>query len=241
MIQSTQRKMLRLIIQTKRSYKITVKRKDETNEKKDTDDLGSIGDESEDGHSSNKHNDQDSGISFENDTDEEIDTTVMEEEEWIGYIKRSTNDAMEKMENVKIRCWNKTHKRMKWRLALRTASFPSERLSVKAAERFPELSSKYRTNRSIGSPRRRWEDDIDECLKLVEDETENFIESSSQINKTWSTQQKTADKKKSASWKAAAAPQSASCASQSFGHKQALERNDPEHFDGLMIKNFVMG
>ena len=35
MIQSTHRKMLRLIIQTKRRYKKIVKRKDETNEEKD--------------------------------------------------------------------------------------------------------------------------------------------------------------------------------------------------------------
>ena len=32
----------------------------------------------EDGQSSNTHNDQDSDISFENDTDDEIDTTVIE-------------------------------------------------------------------------------------------------------------------------------------------------------------------
>ena len=55
------------------------------------------------------HNDQDSDISFENDTEKEIDTTVIEEEEWIEYIKRSTDEATAKMENAKIRCWNKTH------------------------------------------------------------------------------------------------------------------------------------
>ena len=49
MIQSTQRKMLPLIIQTKRRYNKIVKRKDEINEKRDNDDLGSTGDESEDG------------------------------------------------------------------------------------------------------------------------------------------------------------------------------------------------
>ena len=51
---------------------------------------------------------------------------------------------------------------------------------MKAAERNPELSSKCRT-RAIGGPRKRWEDDINEFLKLVEDETENSTESSSQI------------------------------------------------------------
>ena len=118
-------------------------------------------------------------------SDEEIDTTMIEEEDWIEYRKRSTDEAMEKMENAKIRCWNKTHKRMKWRLALRIATSPSERWLMKAAEWNPELSSKYRTNRAIGRPGKRWEDDINEFLKHEEDETENLIESSSQINKTW--------------------------------------------------------
>ena len=105
MIQSTQRKMLRLIIQTKR--------------RDDPENLGSTEDENEDGQCSNTCYDQDGGISFENDTDDEIDTTAIEEEEWIEYVKRSTDEAIEKLENAKIRCWIKTHKRMKWRLALR--------------------------------------------------------------------------------------------------------------------------
>ena len=49
----------------------------------------------------------------------------------------------------------------------------------------PRLSSKYWTNRAIGRPRKRWEDDINEFLKQVEEETENLTESSNQINKTW--------------------------------------------------------
>ena len=134
-MQSTQRKMLRLIIQTKRIYKKIVKQKDKTNEEKDTNDLSSTGR----GRLDRIHK------------------------------KRSTNDAIERMGNVKIRCWNKTHKRMKWRLALRIATSPSERWLMKAAEWKPELSSKYRTNRAIGRPRKRWEDDINGFLKQVED------------------------------------------------------------------------
>ena len=38
-------------------------------------------------------------------------TTTIEEEDWIDYIKRSTVDAMDKMERAKIRCWNRTHKK----------------------------------------------------------------------------------------------------------------------------------
>ena len=80
MIQSTQRKMLRLIIQTKRRYKKIAKQEDETEENHDTKDLSSIGDENGDGQSSNTHNDQDSDVSFESDTEDEIDTTAIEEE-----------------------------------------------------------------------------------------------------------------------------------------------------------------
>ena len=43
-------------------------------------------------------------------TNEEKDTND-EEEDWIEYVKRSTNDAIEKMGNAKIRCWNKTHRK----------------------------------------------------------------------------------------------------------------------------------
>ena len=160
MIQSAQRKMLRLIIQTRR-YKKIVKHEVETSE-----DLNNIvssctDDESEDGKSYVSHNDQDSDVSFESDNGEEIDATEIEEGDWVEYIKRSTNEAMGKMENDKIRCW-------------------SERWLIKAADWKPD-----RINRAIGIPRKRWEDDINEFLKQVEEETENLTESSNQINKTW--------------------------------------------------------
>ena len=124
-------------------------------------------------------------MSFEMGTDEEIDATEIEEEDWVDFKKRSTNEAIEKMGKEKIRCWNKTHNKMKWRLALRIATSPSERWLIKAAEWNPELSSKYRTNRAIGRPRKRWEEDINEFLKQVVEEKENLTESSNQTNKTW--------------------------------------------------------
>ena len=53
----------------------------------------------------------DSEVSSETDANEVIDTTEIEEEDWVDYIKRSTDEAKEKMESAKIRCWNKTHKK----------------------------------------------------------------------------------------------------------------------------------
>ena len=114
MIQSTQRKMPRLIIQTKRKYK-KIEKQDigpkEENGEVDINEMCSTDDESGDGQSTRTQNDVDSEVSFEDDADEEIDTTLIEEEDWIEYIKRSTEDAMEKMERAKIRCWDRTHKK----------------------------------------------------------------------------------------------------------------------------------
>ena len=39
-----------------------------------------------------------------------MDTTELEEENWIDYIKRSTEEAIDKMDDTKIRCWIKTEK-----------------------------------------------------------------------------------------------------------------------------------
>ena len=55
--------------------------------------------------------DVDSEVTFDEDSDREIDTIEIKEEDWIEYIKRSTVDALDKMERAKIRCWNRTHKK----------------------------------------------------------------------------------------------------------------------------------
>ena len=66
--------------------------------------------ESGDGQSTKSEDDVDSGVTFE-DSEKEIDTIEIEKEDWIDYIKRSTADALDKMEHAKIRCWNRTHKK----------------------------------------------------------------------------------------------------------------------------------
>ena len=130
MIQSTQRKMLRLIIQTKRKYKKIEKQVIEHTVEEGNNDKTenrSTDDESGDGQSTKSEDDMDSGVTFDEDSDKDIDTVEIEEEDWIDYIRRSTADAIDKMEHAKIRCWNKTHRKMKWKLALKIATSPSER------------------------------------------------------------------------------------------------------------------
>ena len=57
-------------------------------------------DETAEGSSSNTDCDQDSDVSFMKDTDEEIDTAEIEEEEWIEYTKRRTATAVERMKEA---------------------------------------------------------------------------------------------------------------------------------------------
>ena len=80
--------------------------------KVDITEMCSTDDESGDCQSTKTQDDVDSEVTCEDDLVEEMDATTIEEEEWIDYIKRSTVDALEKMEPAKIRCWNRTHK--KW-------------------------------------------------------------------------------------------------------------------------------
>ena len=71
----------------------------------------STDDESGDGQSTKSEDDMNGGVTFDEDSEKEKDTIEIEEEDWIDYIKRSTADALDKMEHAKIRCWNRTHKK----------------------------------------------------------------------------------------------------------------------------------
>ena len=129
MIKTAQRKMLRLIVQTKRRYKskkVTVHKKEEETEvltKEENEDMSDK--ETEEGPDQNSNKDQDSDVSFQEEIDEEVDATE-NEEDWIEYIKRSTKEAEEHMEKQKIPCWIEIHRRMKWRMARRVVSLPEK-------------------------------------------------------------------------------------------------------------------
>ena len=101
-------------------------------------------------------------------------------------MKRSTDEAMERMKLAKIQSWIKTHTRMKWRLAVKIASSPEERWVMKAAGWNPELSTKYKTYRAVGRPKKRCEDEINEFLRPVrtEDELSNVERNNNEWIKT---------------------------------------------------------
>ena len=128
-IKTAQRKMLRLIVQTKRKYKskkdVANKEEEEIDKHADEESKYATDKETEEGSDQNSDKDQDSNVSFQEDKDEAIDTTE-KEEDWIEYIKRSTKEAEEHMKKMKIPCWIETHRRLKWRMARRIVSLPEE-------------------------------------------------------------------------------------------------------------------
>ena len=69
---------------------------------------------------------------------------------------------------------------LKLRLAMRFGSHSEERLTKKTARWNPNLCSATRTSRSVGRPRKRWEDDLNECVKCEETEESRGIDL-----KTW--------------------------------------------------------
>ena len=111
------------------------------------------------------HKDQDSDVSFQEEADEEIDATE-NEEVWIEFIKRSTMEAEEHMEKHKIRCWIELHRRTKWRMARRIVFLNDKRWNKRVFDLHPGLDTSIRAARQIGRPKRRWEDDLNEFLKM---------------------------------------------------------------------------
>ena len=71
---------------------------------------------------------------------------------------------------TKIPWWMKTHWRMKWWMALRTASLPEERWSKTVKEWNPGLDNSIKKNRPVSRRWHRWEDAINEFLKPEESE-----------------------------------------------------------------------
>ena len=94
------------------------------------------------------------------DSDEEIDTAEIEEEEWI-----------------------ETHRRMKWRLAMRIAFQTSDGQRKQQNGTQVSAPSTKQTNRPVGRPKKRWEDEINEFLKPEDTETTKGNEM--KINDTW--------------------------------------------------------
>ena len=71
---------------------------------------------------------------------------------------------------------------------MRRAPLPDERWSRRTAEWDPDLDNCIKTNRSMGRPRKRWEDEINEFIKA--EETSESKGNDLINNETWLQQAK---------------------------------------------------
>ena len=101
---------------------------------------------------------------------------------------------------------NITHRRMKWRMAMRIASLPEERWSRKTAEWNPGIDNCIKTNRSVGRQRKRWEDEINEFIRRKKlKNPKGMIEKTTKHGYSKQSSNKNGKRKKKNSQKAAAA------------------------------------
>ena len=71
---------------------------------------------------------------LQSDSNDDMGTADVEEEDWIEYIKRSTRDTEDKMRAGNIPCWIETQRKMLWRLAMRITSHSEARWRKKAQD-----------------------------------------------------------------------------------------------------------
>ena len=110
--------------------------------------------ETEEGISSNTDCDQATAVSIMEDTDEDIDTTEIEED-WIEYLKISTKLAEEKIRTANIPRWITTHKKMLWKLAM-SLFLTKDEMVKKAATWNPGFRSGCKASRAVERLRERW-------------------------------------------------------------------------------------
>ena len=118
-----------------------------------------------------------------NDTDEKFDTAEIEEEDWIEYMKRSIDEAIQRMETSKIQCWIKPHKRINEMETGDENRFPEERWLRKQLDGTLNSGMKYKTYEAVGRPRKRWEDEINDFLSA--DRIENALNNAETNNNGW--------------------------------------------------------
>ena len=63
-------------------------------------------------------------------------------------------------------CWIEIHRRAKWRMARRIVFLNDKRWNKRVFDWHPGLDTSIKTGRQIGRPKRRWEDDLNEFLKM---------------------------------------------------------------------------
>ena len=152
-LKRTQRRMLRLILNTPRR-RAQPPHHDNTNSQ-------STDDQSTDDVNSITSNMTDFGHLLQCDDEEFL-------EPWPDFIKRATRIAEELASKFNIQDWTTQYLRRKWRWSRRIAQQSHDRWSWVVSHWEPQLNDKRPRNRHSSRPRKRWDDDINEFLQTTD-------------------------------------------------------------------------
>ena len=95
-------------------------------------------------------------------------------EPWVGWIRRCTHDAEQRLATLNIPDWISIQRSRKWTWASRIANDSRNKWGLKALLWDPTLDSRYNTRRRQARPRRRWIDDITQHIQHYnEDDDDN--------------------------------------------------------------------
>ena len=168
------------VIATKKSYASLSKRREDTKrrqrkkskrkKKPKENELNCVTDEeTEEGSKQSLNCDQDSDVSFQEENDEEIDRVEIEEEVWVEYIKRHKRGRRTHDED-KDTLLDRSSPKDEVENDVENCVSSQERWTRKITEWNPGLDSNIKTSRPVGTPRKRWEDEINDCLRPEESE-----------------------------------------------------------------------
>ena len=118
-------------------------------------------------HFRKKDSDTDSDTEEPSDANESTENSM---EPFTDWIQRVTHIAESQMQKAGLKDWATLHTQRKWDWAGRLARFTDERLSQKILLWIPENGQ-----RSVGSPHKRWTDDIGKICHQVDSVNCNSI------------------------------------------------------------------
>ena len=163
MIKTAQRNMLRLEKKIQDKKKATSTKDEEPEMLKNEDNENTSGTDTGDDSQQASNKGQDSDVSFQAETDEELDATE-NEEDW----SNSSKEVRKKLKNI----WKKTryHAGLKY-TGEQDGEWHAESFLYLKKDGTKEFSNgilSIRTGRQVGRPQRRWNDDLNEFTKSEE-------------------------------------------------------------------------
>ena len=98
--------------------------------------------------------------SADDDADDDNYSNNSNEESWVEYIRRATRRAEDLVHRHGIQCWITTQRQSMWKYALRVVNHPPLRWTLLALRWHPGANAPRQGHRNHGGQHKRWDDDL---------------------------------------------------------------------------------